>query len=222
MDGTSRTLTLSVFLQTGGTASRISHLYHVQIEKGTFPTSRIVTDGAAGTRVKTQLSHDVTTAAKIYDPALGAFWCQVTPDWSSSEPGSTEDMYLYYMETNGGADYDALFYDTSAGAWTFARKVGGSTYNATKTATVTRGTTYSIGARWTGVDAELGLTAYTISVFVDGVKGTDATSAAPTFTSPETLYRGSDSSFAKQANGAVREVRILPYAPTDEEMARLP
>jgi hypothetical protein len=172
--------------------------------------------------VKTQLSHDVTTALKDYDPALGAFWCQFTPDWSSSELGSTEDMYLYYMETNGGADHDALFYDASAGAWVFERKVGASTYTASKTSSVTRGTTYAIGCRWTGVEAELNLTAYTISVFVDGVKGTDATSAAPTFTSPETLYRGSDSSFAKQANGQVREWRIFPYAPTDEEIARLP
>lgn len=222
MDATSRTLTLSVVLQSGGTASRISHLYHAQIEQGSFPTSRIVTDGTTVTRVKTQLSHEVTTALKNYDPALGAFWCQIVPGWSSADLGSTEDQYLYYMETNGGADHDALFYDASAGAWVFERKVGGSTYTASKTSTVTRGTVYSIGCRWTGVEAELGLTAYTISVLVDGVKGTDATSAAPTFTSPETLYRGSDASFAKQANGAVRELRIFPYAPTDEEMGALP
>lgn len=220
--GSATTLTLSVFLQTGGTASRISHLYHVQIEKGTFPTSRIVTDGAAVTRVKTELSHEITTAAKQYDPALGALWCQVTPDWSSADLGSTEDQYLFWMETNGGADHDALYYDASAGAFVFERKVGGSTYTASKTATVTRGTTYSLGCRWTGVEAELDLPAYTISVFVDGVKGTDATSAAPTFTSPEVLYRGSDASFAKQINGAVRELRIFPYAPADEEIARLP
>ena len=221
--GTSATtLTLSVFLQTSGTASRVSHLYHAQLENGNFATGRIVTDGAVVTRVKTELSHEVTTAAKIYDPALGAFWCQVTPDWSSADLGSTEDQYVFWMETNGGADHDALFYDASAGSWVFERKVGGSTYTATKTASVTRGTTYSIGCRWTGVEAELGLTAYTISVFVDGVKGTDAVSAAPTFTSPENLYRGSDATFAKHINGAMRELRILPYAPTDEEIARLP
>lgn len=222
MDATSRTLTLSVFLQSGGTASRVSHLYHAQIEQGSFPTSRIVTDGATVTRVKTQLSHEVTTALKLYDPALGAFWCQFVPDWSSSELGSTEDQYLYYMETNGGADRQALYYDASAGAWVFESKVGGSTVTASKTATVTRGTVYAIGCRWTGVEGELDLTPYTVSVFVDGVKGTDAVSAAPTFTSPETLYRGSDASFAKQANGQVREVRIFPYAPTDEEMGALP
>lgn len=215
-------LTLSVFLQTGGTASRISYLYHVQIEEGTFPTSRIVTDGAAVTRVKSELSHEITTAMKSYDPALGAFWCQVTPDWSSPDLGAAEDQYVYWMETNGGADHDALLYDASAGAWIFERKVGASTYTASKVAAVTRGTTYSIGCRWTGAEGELDLAAYTVSVFVDGVKGADATSAAPTFSSPETLYRGSDSSFAKHVNAAVREVRILPYAPTDEEMARFP
>jgi hypothetical protein len=222
MDGTSRTLLISVFLKSGGTASRVSHLYHVQIEKGSFATSRIVTDGAAGTRVKTELSHSVTTAAKIYDPALGAFFCEVTPDWSSSDLGSTEDMFLFAMTTAGATDYDALYYDASAGAWVFVRNVGASTYTATKTAAVTRGTTYKIACRWTGVEAELGLTAYTISVFVDGVKGTDVTSAAPTFTSPETLYRGSGGGFVNHANGAVREVRIFPYALADEEIARLP
>jgi hypothetical protein len=222
LNASPNSLYLYVRLQSGGLASRVSHLYHAQIEQGSFPTSRIVTDGAAVTRVKTQLSHEVTTALKLYDPALGAFWCQFVPDWSSSELGSTEDQYLYYMETNGGADRQALYYDASAGAWVFESKVGGSTVTASKTATVTRGTVYAIGCRWTGAEGELDLTPYTVSVFVDGVKGTDAVSAAPTFTSPETLYRGSDASFAKQANGAVREVRIFPYAPTDEEMGALP
>lgn len=222
MDGTSRTLTLAIFLQTGGTAGRISHLYHAQIERGTFPTSRIVTDGAAVTRVKTELSHSVTTAAKIFDPALGSFYCEMTPDWSSADLGSTEDMYVWWMTTNGGADHMALYYDASAAGWVFEAKVGANTYQATKAAAVTRGTLYKIGCRWTGVEAELGLTAYTLSVFVDGVKGTDATAAAPTFTSPETWYRGSDSSFAHQANGAIREWRVFPAALTDEEIARLP
>jgi hypothetical protein len=126
------------------------------------------------------------------------------------------------METNGGADHDALYYDASAGAWVFERKVGVTTYQATKTASVTRGTAVKLAARWTGVEAELDLAAYTISVFVDAAKGTDATSAAPTFTSPETLHRGHDGSKAKHANGIIREVRIFPYAPTDEEVAALP
>jgi hypothetical protein len=100
--------------------------------------------------------------------------------------------------------------------------VGGSTVTATKTATVTRGTKYAIACRWTGVEGELDLAAYTVSVFVDGVKGTDATSAAPTFTSPETFFRGSDGSLARQANGVMGEIRVFPQALTDEEMAALP
>jgi hypothetical protein len=61
-----------------------------------------------------------------------------------------------------------------------------------------------------------------VSVFVNGTKGTDATAVAATFASPETLYRGSNSSLASHANGAIRSVHIFPYALTDEEIARLP
>jgi len=217
------TLTLTVLLPSGGTASRVSHLYHVQIEKGSFATSRIVSQGGvAQSRDKTEHTIDVTTAAKVYDPALGALFCEFVPGWSSADLGSTEDRYIFWQETNGGADHDALYYDASAGAWVFERKIGGSTYTASKTASVTRGTAVKLAARWTGAEGELDVAAYTISIFVDGVKGTDATSAAPTFTSPETLHRGHDGSKANHANGAIREIRIFPYALVDEEVAALP
>jgi len=217
------TLTVAVLLPSGGTASRISHLYHGQIEKGSFATSRIVSQlGVAQTRNKTEHTIEVTTAAKVYDPALGAWFCEFVPGWSSADLGSSEDRYIFWQETNGGADHDTLFYDASAGAFVFERKVGASTYTATKTASVTRGTAVKLAARWTGAEGELDLTAYTVSVFVDGVKGNDATSAAPTFTSPETLHRGHDGSKANHANGAIREVRVFPYALADEEIAALP
>lgn len=220
--GSATTVTVTALLPTGGTAGRISHLYHLQLEKGTFPTSRIVTDGAAVTRVKTQLSIAVPAAQKIYNPALGFIDCEVVCDWSSSDLGSTEDMYVFWMTTNAGADHECLFYDASAGAWVFEKKVGASTYQATKTASVTRGTAVKLSARWTGADGELDLTNYTLSLFVDDVKGTDVTAAAPTFSAGgETLYRCSDSSFAHQLNGALRELRIRPFAPMDEEIPGL-
>ena len=216
-------LTLSLVLPSGGAASRVSHLYHVQLETGSFPTSRIVSQGGvAQGRDKSEHTIEVTTDAKVYDPSLGAWFCEFVPGWSSADLGSTEDRYIFWQETNGGADHDALFYDASAGAWVFERKVGASTYTASKTASVTRGTAVKLAARWTGAEGELDLAAYTISVFVDGVKGTDATSAAPTFTSPETLHRGHDGAKANHANGAIREVRVFPYALVDEEIAALP
>lgn len=221
--GSATTLTLTVLLPSGGTASRVSHLYHVQLEEGSHPTSRIVSDDEANTRDKSELSIDVPAAQKIFDPELGCFYCEVLTDWSSSELGTSEDRYVFWMTTNGGADHDCLFYDASAGAWVLERKVGGSTYQATKTATVTRDTLVKLAARWTGAEDELDLTAYTISIFVDGVKGTDDVAAAPTFDAGgETLYLGADSSHANQLNGARRETRVFPAALTDEELARLP
>jgi len=217
------TLTPTVLLPSGGVASRVSYLYHAQIEKGSFATSRLVsTGGVAQVRAKSEHTIDATTAAKVYDPAVGTLFCELVPEWSSADLGSAEDRYVFYMETNGGADHDALFYDASAGGFVFERKVGGSTYTTSRTATVTRGTAIKLAARWTGTEAELDLTAYTISVFVDGVKGTDATSAAPTFTSPETLQRGHDGTKANHVNGALREVRVYSTPLTDSEIAALP
>ena len=215
------TLTLYLFQWSGGTSGRISHLYHAQVEVGAFATSRIVTDGAAVTRERSELSHPVTTAAKIYDPALGTFFCEFTPEWSSADL-ATGYANVFFATTNGGADYDVLYYSFASGQWAFSRRVGGSTYSAILTASMTRGTAVRLAACWTGVEGELSLSAYTVSVFVNGTKGTDATAVAATFASPETLYRGSNSSLASHANGAIRSVHIFPYALTDEEIARLP
>ena len=219
MDATSRTLTLSVFLQSGGTASRISYLYHVQIEKGDYPTSRIVTDGSAGTRVATDLTHAVTTAAKIIDPELGTFFCEVTPDWSSADVGATG--FSLWRWSDSSVDNLTVYY--SSGVWTFSRKVGSVFYTATLTQAVTRGVTYKVAARWTGGEGELGLAAYSLTVFVDGVAGsTTSSGAAGAFTSGKLLYRGANSAAATYFGGAIRSVMIFPYALTDEEIARLP
>ena len=216
------TLVPTFLLQAGGTQPRSSNLYHYQIEAGNYPSSRIVTNAAVATRVASLLYTVVTSSGKTYNPMLGALFVEYVPNWSSTDLASTEDMTIYRMGTNSSADYDMLYYDASALAFKFDRKVGATTYSAYSTTTVTRGNTYQLAARWTGADGELNLTNYTISVFVNGVVGTNATTAAPTFGGTELLYFGSNTTTGFNANGCLREWRILPYAPTDEEIARLP
>lgn len=219
------TVTLYVFLLSGGTAGRISHLYHVQLEKGKFPTSRVVSDGSAGVRVKTELSHPNPTAAKIYQPDVGTFFCTFVPDWSSSDlSASADDQIIFQARLNSNTDADRLYYDAANARWVFSRTVSGgeSTYSAFKAGAVTRGAPYRLAARWTGVEGELGLTAYTLSVFEGGIKGTDSAAAATVATNGDIFVRGSNYVFANQCNGLMGEIRIFPYALTDEEIARLP
>lgn len=217
-----RTLTLKVGFKAGCTANSTAYLYHCQIEASRCVSTRIVTAAATYTRVKSQWSQPVATGTKFYDPALGGLFVQYLPEVNSADLASGTKLYLWYMTTNGGADHDACLYNVTNGRFEFERKVGASTYTAYKTATLTRGTRVAVGCRWTGVEAEWGLPQYTASIFVDKVKGTDVTTAAPTFTSPETFYRGQDSAAANQCNGALREWRFFPRPPHDDEMGRQP
>jgi hypothetical protein len=216
--GSTSTFNVAVWF-LAGTSGRKAWVGHFQIEPDQL-SSRIICDGSTVTRNKTETTYGITTAAKNYDPALGTFWCEVIPEWNSADISA--DKVVYYMTTNGGADYDKLIYQQANARFAFVRKVGVSTYTAYKATTVTRGTKYAVAARWTGSGGELGLSNYTLSCFVNGVKGTDQTSAAPTFTSPETLHMGQDSSAANQFHGIVRDRRVYPYALTDAEIARLP
>lgn len=220
--GSNATVTLWVGMLGSGTASRVGRVFHVQLEVGPYVGTRICTDTASVTRGAATLLYDVTTTAKVYDPTVGTFFAEVIPTWSASQLGGSDKRYVYHMETNGGADYDALYYDRASSSWRFERKVGGSTYTASRSATPVAGTTYKLAARWTSNAGELDLSSYTISVFVDGVKGSDATSALPTFTSPETLRIGSNGSGASQFDGRIRERRVFPHALDDVEIGRLP
>jgi len=223
--GSATTLTVTVLLPAAGTSARVSHLYHVQLEVGAFAGSRIVTDDIVITRAASVLSFAIPADPdrKCYNPALGTFFCEVIPDWSSADLTAGADPHVYHMTTDGGLDRDRLFYDAAALAWVGERKVGGNTYQATMPATVIAGTVYKLGFRWTGVEGELNLAPYTLSLFLDGVKGTDAVSEAPLFSpSGERLFFGSDAAGALQFNGALREKRVYPGALEDEEVQQLP
>jgi len=89
---------------------------------------------------------------------------------------------------------------------------------------IQRGTTYDIGCRWTGADGEEDLAPYSISIFVNGVKGTDGLApgiptslpAAPYF------YIGSDQAGANNADGWFKHFVIGQSVFSDEEIADLP
>jgi hypothetical protein len=128
------------------------------------------------------------------------------------------DLYLLDM-TYDASNWFRVYYDVSAGNLLFEIRAAGTTTTATKAWSPVRGTTYKIAARWTSSVGELDLTARTHSIFVDGVKGTDATRAAdPTRTAAD-MYRGGNSAGAA-CNASYTRHLISQVVLTDAEIGR--
>jgi hypothetical protein len=208
-----------VGVPTCGNVDQVNYIGHLQLEQNTFPTSRIVTTATAETRATARLliSNDENERA-LWGP-FGGFKCKVRPEWDASDVAS-DNKTIYWCQHDAD-NHEWLYYDGANTRWVLERKVATNTYRATYTHSPVAGTSYAIGARWTGSAGELGLTAFTASVFVDGAKGTDVvTSAAPTEAADVDLERGSAGSDTYTLDSQIWDIIFYQYVPTDEEMAR--
>jgi hypothetical protein len=214
--GSGTTLTLAVGVPTTGTVGQINHLYHVQLEKQKWPSSAIVSEGTTYTRTADQLLIQMAAGTEEWPPERGTFRAKVQPAWSAADVA--ENHTVAYAQ-HDASNYDWLYYDGVNMRWVFERKAGGTTYRATKSASPVAGTVYTLAARWTSSLGEFGFPTYTISVFVDGTKGTDATAAALTTASAPTLELGCKAA-AEQLDGNLWAVEITPQALSDAAVAR--
>jgi hypothetical protein len=220
--------TLEILQQTGGTASRVNYVFHVQFEKMRFATSRIVTDTESRTRNYTDLKiYQESATRRCYWTEQGTLLAEVVPHWSSSElaSGLKYTVAIITDQAEPEVFHDWVYYDSTAGQWVFERYIDDGTpvtYKATYTASVTRGTAYKIAARWTGVEAELDLAAYTYSIFVDGTKGTDDVGkAVPTIDWDGSQFlKIGDAENSSTFEGHIRRRLVRPYPMTDGEVAR--
>lgn len=228
--GATSAFRLEILQQSGGTASRVNRVFHVQFEDCPFATSRIVTDDAVYRRQDPELKvYQESATQRCYWEEQGTVLVEVIPHWSTADL-ITDTPTIYYI-TYGAEPvkfYDWLYYDAANTRWVFERYVDQgvtpATYRAILSGSVTRGTTYRVAARWTGVEAELGLTAYTLSLFVNGTQGTDDVAEDPTalITYDNEFLRwgakiGSDSD---SWSGHIRRRLVRPYPMTNAEIAR--
>jgi hypothetical protein len=213
-------LRLYLLQQSGGTASRVNRAYHVQIEIAAsvaFPSSRIVCNGTEVTRSADLLKYTNDSGKRTWDSAQGTAFARFIP---YAPYATTAIIYLAYWDSN---NWHRLARNGSN--WEFRVKVSGTEYTATKgISAYAWGATYDIACRWCGSEGELGLAPYTISVFVDGVKGTDAVaSGAATMTSPAYLYCASEETETSGMPGAMIAQRLVsPFVLSDAEIADLP
>jgi hypothetical protein len=217
--GSSTTLTFSLVALSGGTAARIDRVYHVQLEDKAWPTSRIVTSTVTYTRAL--VTYGVTDASgkRAINSPGGTFLAQLVPEYAAADAVTGNvDLYLFDI-TYDASNWIRLYYDVSAASIVFEIRAAGVTYSASKGWTPVRDTTYKIAARWTSSAAELGLTARTLSVFIDGVKGTDGTRAADPTRASSTLYYGMNSA-GSACNGNFTRILFTQVVLTDQEIKR--
>lgn len=213
------TLTLMLRVASGGTSGRLHRVYHVQLEQNAWATSHVVTTASTYARA-VQLYHiDNVSGKRNISSTNGTFLCEFIPDWNSADMVAISGFPCFFDMTYDASNWIRMFWNSGTTTLDFEMRAAGTTYSAKKTWTPVRGTTYKLAARWTSSAGELGLTARTLSVFVDGVKGTDATRAADPTQSSVDLYIGGDPVNA-MCNGNIRKILFTQEVYTDEEIAR--
>ena len=212
------TLTLRVGIPTTGTAGQINFLGHAQFEKQRFASSAILTQAAIVTRAVDQLLISNATGARAFPATRGTGKVTAVPLWDAADVTTVNKTVVYVG--HDANNYEWVYFDGANARWVYERKVTSSIFRAVAAASPVRGTAYALCWRWTSSEGELGLTNFTASIFVDGVKGTDvATGAAPTEASSPNMEKGSKAA-AEHFDGNLYAWDIVPFVLTDAEAAR--
>lgn len=175
------TFTLHVLAELNATM----HVFDAQIDDLPWATSRILSDGSAGTRAAAAVFIENFTALRqdLLNTAHFTLGIEFSPDWNGADMSTALFSPGVFMVADVGnpryaaADSDrfGLFYDPTAQKFTARLNVAGTDYSATSPVVVpARGDVIRLVARATGADAELGLAARTLSCFA-GVNGATLT-----------------------------------------------
>lgn len=212
-------LTLSVVLTSGGTVSRRNTVYHVQLAHTAFfgyESSRIVTNAVADvTRAASRLTIRNVGATSLH----GTLLFKLTPLWLQGEVAGTSTGYLLAIgtgATGAGSRYLSFVGDLTNGGLLKHHPAAGTAAQVSFSGHA-EGATYRVAMRWTGTGGELGLPQYTSSIFLNGVKGTDSTSAlvdietGDVFSIPPTDLTAVFAIF--------EQIELRPVAMTDAEIA---
>lgn len=215
------TVTVRFGVPTTGVAGQINHVGHVQIEANRYATSRILTETTSVTRTLDDLSVANDSTKVVWQFARGSCGLEFSTLWSTADlaAGSTRTLLDAFIDAS---NYDRLFYDKDTAKLIFRRRRAGSNADAFIALSVVAGQVYSVALRWTGADAEEGLAAYTLSIMVDNVMGTDATSGgAPSQPANSTWRIGYDGANLNIFDGKIRYLSTVPFVFNEDELKGL-
>lgn len=213
------TLTFTFVLPVGTTAASYAILQHVQLEDLPWFSSRIVTDTVAVTRAQCRLLISNNGAARFWRRNSGTAFFGFQSLWSTTNTSAAAYVFVLASCVFDANNWMKVYYDSAAGQWVFQRRAAGVNYNATFTRTMAVLDQVMVTIRWAGIDAELGLTALTQSIFVNGVKGTDVVSVRPTQVTPIDAGIGCEAAGANTADGNIHDVAFTEQVLTDQEIA---
>jgi hypothetical protein len=214
------TLTLRTGIPTtGGVAGQVNYQAQAESEPQRWASSHVVTTTATVTCSSDTLKLENNDGKRVWPHVQGTtgIWCR--PLWNSADRTSGNfRLLMAYFDAN---NFEQLLYAAGSARFEFSRRVGGVTYTAFYAIALTRGTLYKLRLRRTGPKAEHGLAAYTLSIFVNGVKGTDAVSAAFGSLPADPLYLwiGQDETGANHWDGYLEQRESRPMVWTDDEVA---
>jgi len=211
------TVTVFVGIPTTGQAGQVNHVFHVQLEQKRFVTSTIATETVKYTRAADKLTWSNNSACRAWIAQHATFRGRVRPWWDAADV-ATVNKTIFYVGHDAN-NYDWLYFDGPNARLVYERKAAGVTYRAVKAWSPAAETEYKVAARCTGSNAELDLTAYTLSVFIDGVKGTDVVAAALVELGTSDVEVGSKAA-AEHLDGNLWGYEFIQYCLNDGAVAR--
>lgn len=214
-------LTIRLGVPTTGTPGQVNHLYHVQIEPGRYPTSRIVTEADPVERAVDSLVIANRYGQNVWPPDRGSAFLQFTPLWRISDLASGETRTL--LEAWSDPDqYDRVFFDRDTASLVFRRRSGLHVADARLPMTPERGRTYGLALRWTGEDGEFDLTPNTLSILVDGERGADVVALGPAASPEDGEWRIGSGRDGTVADAALMHLTTSPFVLSDDQLRGLP
>lgn len=213
------TYTLDIGFESGVIALSSAAIFHAQLEIADCPHSRMVNDGAVTACNEDTLTVSSWTDRKLWIEDVGTGALTFEPLWNTAELATNKGILELY---NGAGQSFEIYYDYANTRFCF-RLAGSSAQEARVSGTLVRGTQYRLAWRWLSASGEYGNTARTLSIWLDGVKGTDATGSLLTASATALLRVGrvTASVTADRADGYFSSKLLLRQALSDEECAYL-
>lgn len=213
-------LTVGVRFGVRTSANQRNRVYDLQIEGGTivsgeelaFPRSRILTKTGPVVRDEAELSIPNRAATPVYYTKRGTGFCIIETLWNSSELPQAVGIkrYVFGLPLTAGSS-DALYYDADNEQFVFERILGGTSYKATFFyPQVSAGIPIRLAWRWISVEGDRDETPFSIQLYVDDVRGTDASPGqALSQPSLSNLYIGSfDGTNGQMLDGRIRRLKV--------------
>lgn len=216
------TYQLHVGHTSGGIAGRTARVFHHQLEPRPYPSSVMVTTTAEFARGFYRVGRYERPDAHVFNEPHGTCLLRFTPNWDASDlvlDGLSAQLVVVQYQYPATDNYWIFFYNSTDARWELQVKQGANVTIAYIEALPSADTEYALAFRWTSDEEEHGLPANTLSVFLNGEKGTDAVLAErPTPIDYSSVWLGTAIN-GNEANGRIREGDFTALCLPDEDIA---